>query len=118
MPAPLVSLSFKVPADDSGDMGETTLDQSENGPYAGLSGVLDASTEGDDVGIFVEVTGTDGKKSVYEASLVTVPEDGETGAAASDYGYEIYLPREVVPANATLRVIATDDGELLGVKAF
>lgn len=118
MPAPLVSLSFKVPAEDSGDMGETTLDQSENGPYAVLSGVLDASIEGDDVGIFVEVTGTDGKKSVYEASLVTVPEDGETGAAASDYGYEIYLPREVVPANATLRVIATDDGELLGVKAF
>ena len=118
IPAPLVTLPFEVPADDSQNMDETTLAQTENGPYTVLSGVLDSRIENDDACIYIEVLGADGKTTTYLASLVTVPADEEAGVEASDYGYEIYLPHEVVPVNATLRVIAATDDALLGVKAF
>ena len=118
IPAPIMTLPFEVPAGDSENMDGTTLIQTENGPYTVLSGVLDSRIEGGDVCIYIEVLGADGKTTTYMASLVTVPADEEAGVEASDYGYEIYLPHEVVPVNATLRVVAATDDELLGVKAF
>ncbi|MGI6220980.1 MAG: alginate O-acetyltransferase AlgX-related protein [Coriobacteriales bacterium] len=118
IPAPKVALPFDTGVGDDGDMDATTLERSENGPYEVLSGVLDGRVEGDGVRIFAEVLGADGKTTIYEASLVTVPEDDESGTAASDYGYEVYLPSEVVPVNATIRILAADDGRLLGAKTF
>ena len=130
MPNPSVRLAKQVPTADTDDATETQLSVSYNGPFAVLSGRLDARLTDPDQVIYVSVEKADGTETVYEAfgtSVLSDEEfaDTETEAEAAtkedptDYAYVAYINASDFDAStSTVRVFSMTNGTLAGSKTF